>query len=220
MMSLRQTGICLAALLPALAVLPAAGGYFIDGLAVDAAVPVPAYMIAQRGMTQRVYVEAAGVLAGASPRDGAVAIARGEAMLLSGAPPASQIPLLTQGVLEQPASARGWLLLAQATAPSDRKRSAILLARALALAPHNYWLAGSLARTSALLWRDLDEAGRAAALGQTRLLWEREDLHGQLRDLLSTQQGINLAARAFAGRPEEIRALNRWLAQDENGDAP
>ncbi len=53
---------------------------------------------------------------------------------------------------------------------------------------------------------------RQRALLQAHDLWEEPSLRDQIRPVLFSQDGVALMARAFAGRPRELRAMNRWLA--------
>ena len=200
--------------LPALALGFFATAHFSDGLAVDAAIPVPVYMIAQIAMPKAAYEDAAAALARADARNGNAAIARAEAKLRSGASPAAQVPILTRGLLHEPASARGWTLLAEAWLPTDKKDAARALSQALVLAPHEYWLVEARAHDAALLWDHLDAETQASALEQTRMLWQEPVLRGQLRRLLFTREGVALAARAFAGRQDDLREMNRWLSTE------
>lgn len=130
--------------------------HFEDGRAQDAAIPIPNYMIAQTAVPKAAYRAAEIALARANAADGEAMIARAEAALRAGAKPADVIPDLEQALTHQPASARGWTLLADAWAPTDKKKAANALALALELAPKNYWLSGMRAQAAAQLWEDLD----------------------------------------------------------------
>ena len=200
-------------LIPAVALGIYATPHFLDGVARDGAIPVPNRMIAQIAMPKAAYVDAVMALREASPRDGDAAIARAEAALHAGAPPFSQVPVLTLGLSQEPASARGWLLLSNAWATTtDKKKAAQALAQALVLAPHEYWLIGMRAKQAAFLWPYLDADTQALALEQARMLWEEPLLRGQLPLLLSTPEGGRLVTRAFAGQSDELREMNRWLS--------
>ena len=212
MTALRQTLTAALLLIPAIALCLYALPHFRDGVAVDEAIPVPNHMIAQIAMPKPAYVDAVIALRQASPRDGDAAIAQAEAALHAGAMPFSQVPVLTQGLTQEPASARGWLLLSEVWASIDQKKAAQAMAQALLLAPHDYWLIGPRAKQAAFLWSYLDTDTQALALQEARMLWEEPILRGQLQPLLSTPEGVRLATRAFAGQPDEIRAMNRWLS--------
>jgi hypothetical protein len=199
-------------LLAALAMGYLGGRQFLDGVAVEAAIPVPVYMIAQIKMPLVAYRDATAALAGADVRDGAYRIARAEAALRSGVPPGGEISELTEGLTDQPASTRGWTLLSAALIPVDRQKAARSLSTALLLAPNDYWLVGPRAQIGALLWSDLDSDSRTLVLQQTRDLWTEPDLRGQLRALLASPAGVALVGRAYADDPDEIRRMNRWLS--------
>ena len=198
-------------LVPTVVLVLAAVPHFLDGLAVDAAIPVPVYMIAQVPMPKSAYEDAVVALGRADPRDGNAAIARGEAALRSGARPLSQVPMLSEGLMEEPASARGWTLLSEAWMPTDKKKAARALAQALLLAPNEYWLAEARLQDAALLWPYLDADARLEALEQTRMLWEEPLLRNQIRPLLFSKEGVALVAHAFANHQNELRDMNRWL---------
>lgn len=213
----RRIILCLVALVP-IALLADAPIRLQDGLALDAAVPVPTMMIAQVRMPERAYANAQRVLAGADDRDGTAVIARTEAAIHAGAPALSVVPDLEKGLVAQPASARGWLLLSHIYADRDRPKAARCLAIALQLAPHNYWLAGSLARQSAALWPLLDAASQSRALDQARVLWREPTLRPQLRVLLASAGGSALVTRAYSTDPLEITFINRWLSYERSHD--
>lgn len=198
--------------LPAAALAYLAFPHFLDGAALDAAIPVPNYMIAQIAMPKSAYAEAETALGRADPSDGEAQIERAEAALRAGATPGSQVPRLIRGVTLEPASARGWTLLAYAWAPADRVKAANALAMALELAPKDYWLAGMRSEAAAMLWPQLDPDAQASALAQMRLLWEEPLLRGRLRKLLTSKTGVALVTRAFSGQQDEVREMNRWLA--------
>jgi hypothetical protein len=202
-------------LLPALALGTSAWAHFADGVAVDAAIPVPVYMIQQIAMPKVAYEDAAAALSKADARDGEAAVARAEAALHGGAMSADGAALLVQALTQEPASARGWTLLAEAQEPADKKSAARALSQALLLAPRDYWLIGARAQDSARLWAELDRDTQALALEQARMLWEVPELRDQLRHLLTTPKGVALVAKAFAGREDELRTMNRWLALTE-----
>ena len=199
-------------LLPALALGTSAWAHFADGVAVDAAIPVPVFMIQQIAMPKVAYVDAAAALSKADVRDGEAAVARAEAALHGGASPADEVPLLVQGLTQEPASARGWTILAEALEPTDRGGAARALSQGLVLAPRDYWLIGARAQDSARLWGELDRDTQALALEQARMLWEVPELRDQLRHVLTSPKGVALVAKAFAGREDELRTMNRWLA--------
>ena len=87
-----------------------------------------------------------------------------------------------------------------------------MLAQSLILAPHDYWLSGWQAQDAARLWPYLGPDAQARTLVQVRALWEDPLLRGQLRALLTSDAGVALATRAFRGRQDEVRRMNRWLS--------
>ncbi|MGA7676570.1 MAG: hypothetical protein WCA78_16175 [Rhizomicrobium sp.] len=208
----RQVATGILCLIPAIALGAFAVPHLLDGFAVDAAIPVPVYMIAQVPMPKAAYEDAVVALGRADPRDGDAAIARAEASLRSGAQPLSQVPTLTQGLTQVPASARGWTLLSEAWLATDKRNAARALGQALLLAPHEYWLVGPRALDAAMLWPYLDADAQAQALEQTRMLWEEPLLRGQIRPLLFSSEGVSLVTRAFASQQDELRDMNRWLS--------
>jgi hypothetical protein len=193
--------------------------HFFDGLAMDAAIPVPVYMIAQIAMPKIAYEDAAIALGRADGRDGEAQIARAEAGLRGGALRPSTVSELIQGLVQEPASARGWMLLSEAWPLADKSRAARALSLALLLAPNEYWLAGSRAHDAARLWLSLDADAQKHALDQTQLLWREPPLRGQLRALLASPAGVALVSRAFVHDPSELRAMNRWLARARHDTA-
>ncbi len=201
-------------LVPAVVLAFAAVPHFLDGLAVDAAIPAPVYMIAPGPMPKSAYEAAVTPLGRADPRDGDAAIARGEAALRSGARPLSQVPALSEGLTQEPASARGWTLLSEAWMPTDKRKAARALAQALLLAPNEYWLAGARVQDAALLWPYLDGDTRAQALDQTRALWEEPLLRSQIRPLLISPDGKHLLERAFPNQKNKIGDIHWWLSRE------
>lgn len=185
--------------------------HFVDGWAQDAAVPVPVYMVAQIKMPKSAYVEAAKALRYADHRNGGAELARAEARVRSGEQGASIVDQIRDGLAHQPASARGWTLLAEVLNPSQEKYAAQSLSQALILAPNDYWLAGARAEDAAQLWPDLDDDARHMAFAQTRLLWQEPQLREQLVDLARTPAGAALISRAFG--QDDIRAINRLLSR-------
>jgi hypothetical protein len=196
--------------------------HFRDGLIIDQALPVPSYMIAAKNLPNSAYAHAASVLLRADPANGTSRIAGAEAALDSGASGMTQIPNLTAALIATPASTRGWLLLARAAAPTDRKQAAAALSQALILAPYDYWVAGIRVRLAASLWSNLDQDAQSNALRQTRMLWEQQQLRPQLPAILASPGGLRLVRLAFAGQRDDLVALNRWVSAErrKTADAP
>jgi hypothetical protein len=199
----------------ALAVLGTLG--VIDGLAHDAAIPVPSSMVANVTMPKAAYIDAAAALAAANSRDGNAAIARAEAGWRAGMPAIWVQAVLTDGLSHDPASARGWTLLSESVAVHDRRQAAKVFSLAVILAPRDYWLVAFRTRDAAQLWPDLDAETRSMALGQARLLWQEPVLRPHLRKVVGTS-GAKLVNRAFEGEPDTIRRINRWLSQQSRSE--
>jgi hypothetical protein len=185
-----------------------------NGTAEDAAVPVPIYMVAQVPMARAAYADATAALAHADRRNGEAIITRAEAEWHVSAPPTEVASLLTAGLMEEPASARGWTLLSEVLVVTDKLKAADALTQALVLAPREYWLIEARARDAAILWPELGNDSQAMALEQARMLWKEPVLRNQLRLILQTPEGVSIINQAFADQPDEIRAMNRWLRRE------
>ena len=187
---------------------------FQGGLAVDAAFPVPVYAVLNVPLPATSYRAAADVLAKADSRDGPSLIARAEMASLAGNPPERVLDLLRDGLSRSPASVRGWSLLAEQLETQDRMQAGAALAHSLLLGPREYFIAGKRSRAAALLWDELPADARETALSQTRLLWTELVLHPEIGPMLTRSGGAELMKRAFQNDPEQLRALNRWLAEE------
>jgi hypothetical protein len=190
-----------------------------DGFAVDSAIPVPNYMLAGIALPHGSYDRASASLKRGANADGDAAILAVEAAIHAGAPAGSEIPQLERGLSLEPGSARGWLLLAEASAPVHSDRAASALSQSLVLAPYDFWLAGRRSRLSAVLWSDLDVDGRAMARRQVVRLWEEPLLRTQLVPLFQTAEGRALLKTSFAAAPDELRVLNRWVSAEARKSA-
>jgi hypothetical protein len=219
MRQLSQAFVSVALLLPAIALGWLAMSHWRDGLAVDEAIPVPAYMVAQIPMPKVAYEDAVRALGRADPRNGWAHIARAEAARREGAAPQAQIPEIVAGLTLSPASSRGWTLLSEAWLPVDKRQAAKMLSQALLLGPNDFWLVGPRAQDASVLWPYLDQDTKELALVQTRMLWEVPALRGQLRVLLRAASGVSLASQAFKNRQDEVRQMNRWLAIERRREA-
>lgn len=202
----------LLALPPAVALAVFGAIHFRDGLARDAAVPVPVYMVAEIPVPKAAYASAAEALSRASIRNGEAALARVEALRNASTSPALLVAPTREALGHVPASPRGWTLLAEMLSGSNKPAAAKALSQALILAPRDYWLAPMRARDAALLWPELDAEGRAMAIAQSRLLWQEPQLRPQLLRLTATSDGVALVTRSF--QPDEIRMINRWMARE------
>ncbi|MEI9989856.1 MAG: hypothetical protein WDM86_07440 [Rhizomicrobium sp.] len=188
--------------------------HFQNGAALDSAIPVPNYIIRQMPMPVAAYRRAANALLRANNQDGGAQVALAEASIDAGNTAASQLERLERGVRDAPTVPRGWLLLSTSLVTIDKTRAATALSQALLLAPYDFWLAGSRAQEAAQQWRDLDPGTRALALRQAQLLWDDEELRMYIPMLLSSPEGVALLTQAFSKRPDDLRAINRWLSRE------
>lgn len=186
---------------------------FRDGLANNAAIPVPVYMVAQIKMPKVAYDDAASSLAGANPRDGLAKLNRAEALMRAGAPEHEVVGLVGEAVAETPASARAWTLLGEVLYPRDKKAAARALSQGLLLAPREYYLVAPQVLDASRLWPELDADSRTAVLAKARLLWDEPSLRYNLRVLLRAPGLAPLISQAF--QQDEIRDMNRWLLSKE-----
>jgi len=201
-------------LLPAVLLLAAAIPRFVSGRAVDAAFPVPAYMVLNQPLPLNSYRAAADVLAKAGENDGRAILERAEAASLGGDSSAHVMALLRSGLAETPASVRGWTLLAEQLVNEDPQSAKTALEHSVLLGRYEYFVAGKRSRVAATMWDQLPPDVQAAILPQTRLLWTDITLRTNIAPLLTTPGGRELVGRAFRDDPEQLRALNRYLADE------
>jgi len=187
---------------------------FQSGRAIDAVYPVPNYVVLNLALPENAYRAAADVLANANGNDGRTLIERAEIASLGGAPSLQVVSLLEDGLARAPASVRGWTLLAEQTETRDPTRAGKALAHSLLLGPYEYFLLAKRAREAASLWKLLPPDSENAALAQARHLWTESLLNGEIPPLLRINGGPELVARAFHDDPDDLRALNRWLAAE------
>lgn len=180
---------------------------FSDGLAQDGAVPVPVYMIAQKPLPRLAYVHAAESLANANAQNGEAALQRAEARMRTGEGSAVVVQNIRSGLLHQPTSPRGWLLLSEAS--GDKRLAARALSQSILLGSREYWLVLPRLLDAAKQWNNLDYETQAAVLAQVHMLWETPTLKTQIVTLCQSKEGAALVSRAFS--PDEIRDINRWL---------
>jgi len=201
-------------LVPAALLLLAAVPRFQAGLAVDAAFPVPAYLVMNAELPVDSYRTAADTLAKANPQDGRSLIERAEAAARAGTAPQTVENMLSDGLARSPASVRGWSLLAEQVASQDRTRGVAYLSQSYLLGPYEYFVAGKRSRTAAILWNDLSPKAHEIAVRQAKLLWSEVLLRSEIAPMLRVEGGTALMTLAFKDDPEEMRALNRWLATE------
>jgi hypothetical protein len=186
-----------------------------SGLAIDAAFPVPNYVLVDYLLPENSYRVAAEVLTGASSEDGQTLILLAEVAAHANLPQQAILNLLRDGLSRSPASSRGWALLAEQI--QDRRRAAAALTQSLLLAPYDYFLAGRRGREGALLWDVLPVDDRRSVLQQARLIWSEPILYGEIEPLLMVSGGADLLARAFEDEPQELQALSLWIAENSRG---
>ena len=202
-----------AVLVPLVVLLGLALPRWPSGEASDRAFPVPLNIAVDNALPISAYRSAEHSLAGANAADGEAKIERAEALHLTHAAPQSILALLMDGLQREPASARGWALLAALPdAPAATRAKALVLS--LQLAPLDIWLAGSRSLTGIALASQLSPNGKQLLLRQIRLLWTDESLRPNLHNVLATPTGAALVTEALDGNAEELRALNRWVTQD------
>lgn len=207
----------LALLLP-LALIAVAIPHLIDGVALENAFPVPVYTEMNVAMPRSSYVSAANALAQGMRRDGDRAVAQAEAEANAGGTPSDVVATLMSGLSQSPASPRGWMLLAERLSRTDRKQAGEALTVALTLSPNDYWLLGRMERDAGYLWDNLSQDARAVAVNAAPTLWKMPELRVYLRPVLATKAGPKLVTSAFQLDPEELRALNRWVAEQRLED--
>ena len=199
-------------LLPSLAL--AVGGFvhLQNGLAVNAAFPVPLYISTNIPIPKAAYSDAADDLRHTNIRDGDSQISLAEARSHTGEEPRLILGQVAGGLIRAPASAEGWAFYAEVLAPVDPHRAAQALDQAFTLAPYDYFWAGRRAKLASHVWNYLDNDTKNEALQQTRMLWEEPTLRGEVFQLLSTSDGGQILTRAYANDPNTLRAINRWVS--------
>ena len=195
--------------------------HLIDGLAVEAAFPVPVYIQMDAPLSRKTYQQAARALAKGDVRDGERSVFQAEALENAGQR-SNQVllPVLENGLSHSPADARGWTLMCELLMPVDQRRAADALSISLTLSPNDYYLVDRQVRDAGELWDVLPEDVRQVAINAAPNLWSIPDLRESIRPVLRTKGGPELMSRAFRFEPEQLRQLNRWVAlgrlQDES----
>lgn len=185
----------------------------LSGIAVNSAFPVHIYITMNVEMPKASYEAAAQRLSEAPDADGQTIIARAEAESLSGGPSSVTANLASEGLIRAPANARGWLVYGEAMMDTDPQLAARALTFAFQLSPYDYWIAARRANDAAGLYSYLDDEGQAYAKRQARLLWEEPRLQKELPLFMSNAANASLMTEAYQDAPDELRALNRWLAK-------
>jgi len=191
----------------------------VDGLAIEAAFPVPTYIQMNAPQSVEAYADAAASLDFGARADGDRLITEAEAYRLAGGQRARVIDLVTQGLKRAPSSARGWAILGELELRTDRRKAANAIATALELAPSNFLLSGRLLEYAGSVWDLLPSDSRQVAINITPNLWSIPDLRHYLRPVLSTPGGVQMLTEAFRDSPEDLRALNRFVADERLKDA-
>lgn len=201
-------------LLPAILLALLAAPKFLAGRALDAAFPVPVYVAMNVPLPVASYGEAAARLDRARDADGGMALIQAELLALQNAPGARVSALAGQGLSATPASARGWLVMAESQRDSNPALAGRALGMALGLAPYDYWIAGRRATDAARLYPRLRGETQAMAERQAQMLWDEPRLRPQLLTVLASPGGSDLVMASFRARPDDLRALNRWVARE------
>src|SRR5262249_26426013 len=167
-----------------LALIAVAIPHLIDGMAFEAAFPVPVYTEMDVGMPRSVFANAAKALAQGARRNGDRAVVQAEAESNAGAPQADVLAVVKDGLSQSPASPRGWTLLAEELSRTDRKQAGEALSVALTLAPNDYFLLGRMERDAGYLWDNLSGDARNVAINAAPTLWKFPDLRVYIRPVL------------------------------------
>jgi hypothetical protein len=199
-------------LVPPLLLLPVAALRFVSALSVNESFPTSTYIAMNIAQPAQAYRDAAEKLMSVDPSDGEDHIIQARAMALAGESAGDVIPVLQDALTHSPSDIDGWTSLAEETAKIDKAQAAEILSLALLLGPDDYWSAPRRAALAVDLWPYLDAEGKQNALSQIRLLWEDVSLRRHLESFLAQPSGGELMKRAFAQNPDEIRAMNRWIA--------
>ncbi|MGB8363043.1 MAG: hypothetical protein ACLQUZ_06730 [Rhizomicrobium sp.] len=207
----------LAMLLPACVVIILAVPRLLSGFALEAAFPATAYLAMNVPLPQTTDRSIVQILSHAPVADGETQVLRAEAAADGQFSPATTIEMTTTALAHAPAAARGWLVLAELVRDRHRNEAASALSLAIELAPREYYLVGLQARAGAPLWDALPEDVQAKLLNDVRLVAHKTELRSDLWALLRVPGGPALLTRAFAGHPEQLRALNRSLAREKLG---
>jgi hypothetical protein len=186
--------------------------HFRNGLSVDAAFPVPLYMLVDRVMPQVAYQDAAEILRHTNIHDGDTQLSLAEARFNAGDhSDTAKVTLLT-GLTEAPASAEGWTLYSETLLSKNPSDASQALDQALTLAPFDFFSAGRRAQLASHLWGHLDGNARDAALRQVHTLWDEPRLRDEILLLLTSPDGGKLLSYSYAMDPETLRAINRWVS--------
>jgi hypothetical protein len=207
-------------LLPSLFLATSGIVHLLNGLAVNAAFPVPLYLSLNRPMPRAAYADAADVLSHANIHDGDTQLSLAEARFYAGEQPYFILNQVEAGLVGAPASAEGWAFYAEVLARTDPNRAAQALDEAFTLAPYDFFWAGRRAQLASQIWNSLGSDTKDEALRQTRTLWEEPMLRDEILPLLATSDGEKLLTRAFASDPDTLRDINRWVSARRRQSQP
>lgn len=199
---------------PPLAIMAMAVPRLVSGAALEGAFPADLQITANVPLSLSSYAQAADILSSVDPEDGDAQILRAEAAIDAGWPQSPLTPVVETALSHSPGSARGWIVLAALLSGTDPKIAARDLTLAFRLAPIDYYLILPRTFVGAGLWDNLPGDIRTRLLADTHRLALDNNARRDLRTLLSKHGGPELVARAFAGQPEVLRALNRDLARE------
>jgi hypothetical protein len=183
-----------------------------NGRSEDAAFPVPSYLSLNIPLPKAAYGDAAGALRHANFHDGNSELSMAEAQFHFGIEPQHLLTEIEGGLARAPASAEGWAFYAEALEHLDPPKAAQALGQAFTLAPYDFFWAGKRAQLAVRLWSHLSRDTRTAALRQVQMLWDEPMLHDELLLLLLTPNGDKILTLAYAGEPDTIRAINRFVS--------
>jgi len=209
---LRVLLVWAAILTPGLFLAASGAAYLHDGIGEETAFPVTIDLSAVRPLPKSAYADAAEALRPAILYDGQDRVWQAEAALFAGQPSQDLMGRVENGLAHAPASAEGWTVYSAILRPTRPDDAARALEQALSIAPYDYFWAGRRTRLASQMWERLDEDAKNAALREVRFLWEEPYLHDEMTSLLATPGGAKLVTLAFAGQPDTIRAINRWLS--------
>lgn len=197
--------------MPVIAIVLMAVPRLATGLLLQRAFPATAYIETNTPLPASSYGKVAEILSHASRSDGESELIQAEAAINAGAPAQFVIPAVRQALANAPLSARGWIILASLLTEQDPKKAAAALTLAFDLAPDDYYLIFPRTLVAASLWKELPSRVRTLLLKDVSAMASDPNKRSQLRLLLAKPGGGTLVSRAFAGRPDALRALNRSL---------
>lgn len=201
-------------LLPAFIYSSAGFIYLWDGISVNASFPIPLHLRIGEAASQSAYRAAASSLLGANQGNGDAQIARAEAEFRATGNSRAARSLVAQGLTKSPASVEGWILYAELWAPVDPEKAAQALHISYAISPQDFFTMPRRCELAAVIWPYLAKDDQAAALQETRQLWNIPSLRPAMEILTGTAAGRQLVIYAWVDNPEQIRSINRWISSE------